>query len=127
MKNARLLLGLLVLALAAAAVPTSLALGAFSSSDRAAGPPAKVAAAEIQLYADWNFVPYTGAACAAAGEGFAQLVDATVLNIAWHHENQTKVWTSFDPDVPPVINDLETLCPNDVLVINVTSNIVWNP
>ncbi len=129
MKNARLVLGLLVFAIAAVAVPASLALGAFTdgSGERAAGTPATVAADGTQLYAGWNFVVYTGAACANAGDGFAQLVDAQALNVAWHHDNQTKVWTSFDPDVPPVINDLETLCPNDVVVINVTSNIVWNP
>ena len=70
-------------------------------------------------------MPYTGAAC--ASDGFAQLVNAAALNVAWHHDNQTKVWTSFDPDIRPVINDLKTLCPNDVQVLNVTSNIVWNP
>jgi len=129
MKNARPLLGLLVLVLAAIAVPASLALGAFAdhSSDRVTGPPAKVVAAGMQLYAGWNFVPYTGTACADASDAFAPLVDAGVLNIAWHHNNQTKAWTSFDPDVPPVINDLKTLCPNNVLVMNVASNIVWNP
>jgi hypothetical protein len=140
MKNVRLLLiGLLVvLALAASSGSAPSALGSLSGglghghakqpSAAAAGPATgagSAAARSSLLYAGWNFVPYSASGCAGARDGFAQLIDAGVLNIGWHHENQTKVWTNFDPDAPDVANDLEQLCPNQVIVVNVSAGINW--
>ncbi len=43
----------------------------------------------------------------------AQLGDClTVTNIAWAHNNQTKQWASFDPDLPPALLGLTQFLPN---------------
>ncbi len=129
MKGRLLLIGLVaVLALVAGAAPAALALGIRDdNSHSAADGGSVVAASALQLYTGWNFVPYTGGACTGARDAFTPLINPGVFNIAWHHNNTTKVWTSFDWDVPDVINDLTQLCPNDVLVINVSADIIWNP
>ncbi len=129
MKGQLLLIGLVaVLALVAGAAPAALALGIRDdNSHSAADAGSVVAASALQLYTGWNFVPYTGGACADSRGAFTPLINAGALNIAWHHDNPTKVWTSFDPDVPDIINGLDQLCPNDVLVINVSADIIWNP
>ncbi|MBI2913717.1 MAG: DUF11 domain-containing protein, partial [Chloroflexi bacterium] len=85
-------------------------------------PPAPIV---VKLFAGWNFVSWQADKCANSVDAFEPLTDADALDVAWRHDNESKAWTSFDPDVPDIINDLKQVCLNDVLVIHVSEDIDW--
>ncbi len=45
-----------------------------------------------------------------------------VTNIAWSLNNQTKAWSSFDPDLPPVLQGLTELLPRGGYFVNTSAN-----
>lgn len=87
------------------------------------------AEAEVALLSGENLVVWQGLDCVPAENAFRQLTDQGLLASAWHVAAASQTWYGFDPKAPSELNSLYSICPGNVLLLNLAENfyapIVW--
>ena len=71
----------------------------------------------------WNLVIYQGAD-APVPIALTNAVDS--VDAVWHHDNATKVWSLWSPDVPAHINSLTQMETFEIYWIRVSETITWS-
>ena len=70
-----------------------------------------------------EFVEITNIITRPTDEVFADLIAAGQLVVVWHYDNETAMWSAYDPDVPAEINDLNLVSTGDIVWVEVTENV----
>ncbi len=80
----------------------------------------------VPLFPGWNNVEWMPNVCKPIREAVANLTSPTdVLEVVGFWVASGQFFLLFDDDAPDAVNDLEQLCPGDIVWVYVTTSIIW--